>query len=67
MNEIEEIKAMQVCFEKSSNILKSIIKLLEELEKEENKEKAQKIAEKIEEKQAMFMVQLLKIDKFNSK
>lgn len=63
--EIAEIKELQICFQKCSNILKSIVKLLEDLNNEDDEEKAEKIMEKVELKQAEFMVQMIKINKFN--
>ncbi len=63
--EINEIKELQLCFQKCSNILKETIKLMEDLSKEEDEEKMNKIIEKIEQKQGVFMVQMIKINKFN--
>lgn len=63
--EIAEIKELQICFQKCSNILKNVVKLLEDLNNEDNEEKAEKIMEKVELKQAEFMVQMIKINKFN--
>lgn len=63
--EINEIKELQLCFQKCSNILKETIKLMEDLSKEEDEEKMNKIMEKIEQKQGAFMVQMIKINKFN--
>lgn len=63
--EINEIKELQLCFQKCSNILKETIKLMEDLSKEEDEEKMNKIMKKIEQKQGAFMVQMIKINKFN--
>lgn len=63
--EIAEIKELQICFQKCSNILKNIVKLLEELNNEDDEEKADKIMKKVELKSAEFMVQMIKINKFN--
>lgn len=63
--EIAEIKELQICFQKCSNILKNIVKLLEDLNNEDDEEKAEKIMKKVELKQAEFMVQMIKINKFN--
>lgn len=63
--EINEIKELQLCFQKCSNILKEVVKLMEELAKEDDEEKMNKILEKVEQKQGAFMVQMIKINKLN--
>lgn len=63
--EIAEVKELQGCFQKCSNILKNVVKLLEELNKEDDEEKAEKIMKRVELKTAEFMVQMIKINQFN--
>lgn len=64
MDDVEKIKEMKTCFEKSTEVLEKIIELMDKLDKEDDEEKMKQIQNKIEEKTGVFVVQMLKISSF---
>lgn len=64
MEDIENLKKLQVCFVKTSDILNELIELMEKLEKEQDKEKCKEIEKQIDDKEDDFLLQMIKISKF---
>lgn len=61
--DIEDLKDMQQTFQKCANIIGEAIELCKKVKNEKDKEKIKELNEQIEQKAALFLIQMVKIQK----
>ena len=61
----EKILELQKTFQQCADILGDALKIVDKMENTEDKKEYEKLDNKLEEKLGLFMVQMIKINKFN--